>query len=123
LAWGWRAAPQGNQARFFGAIKEALTRGCVLLFADQSGREPAFDKALTDIANRIAVTVQGGGHMVIGPVGPVGIHLEQDVGVLDFIGRSLPTPGQLYEILSFVVCEAHNIGLVHLDSSIPSHDG
>jgi hypothetical protein len=123
LAWGWRAAPQGNQARFFGAIKEALTRGCVLLFAYQSGRESVFDKALTDIANRIAMTVQGGGHMVIGPVGPVGIHLEQDVGVLDSIGRSLPTPGQLYEFLPFVICEAHNISLVHIDSSISPQDG
>jgi hypothetical protein len=82
-----------------------------------------FDKALTDIAHRIAMTVQGGGHMVIGPVGPVGIHLEQDIGVLNFIGRSLPTPGQLYELLSFVVCEAHNISLVHINSSIPPHDG
>jgi hypothetical protein len=82
-----------------------------------------FDKAWTDIAHCIAMTVQGSGHMLIGPVWPVGIHVEQDVGMLDFIGRSLPALGQLYEFLSFVVCEAQNRGLAHLDTSIPSHDG
>ena len=43
--------------------------------------------------------------------------------MLDFIGCSFPAPGQLDEFLSFVVCEAHNIRLVPIDSSIPPHDG
>jgi hypothetical protein len=123
LAWGGRAAPQGQHARFFGAITEALTRGGGRLVADPSGREPACDTALTDMAHRMAVTGPGGGPMGIGPGGPVGIHLEHDVGVLDFRGRSHPTPGQLYERLSFVVCEAHTRGLVHIDSSIPPQAG
>jgi hypothetical protein len=123
LALGGRAAPQGKQARFLGALKEALPRGGVRLFAYQSGRESVFDKALTDMANRMAMTVQGGGPMVIGPVGPVGLHPEHDVGVLDARGRSLPTPGQLYEFLPFVICEAHNRSLVHIDSSLSPQDG
>jgi hypothetical protein len=82
-----------------------------------------FDKALTDVAHRIAMTVQGGGYVRIGPVGAVGVHVEQDVGMLDLRGRSLPALGQLGEFLSFVVCEAHNIGLVHIDSSLPHQAG
>jgi hypothetical protein len=82
-----------------------------------------FDKALTDVAHRIAMTVEGFGHMRIRPVGAVGIHVEQDMGMLNLRGRSLPALGQLYEFVSFVVCEAHNISLVHVDSSIPLHHG
>jgi len=123
LARGGRTAPQGDQVRFLGPLQEALARGLALLFADQSGRESLFDKALPDIAHRIAMTVQGGGDVRISPVGAVGSHVEQDVGMLDLRGRSLPTLGQLDEFVSFVVCEAHNIGLVHVTSSIPHHAG
>jgi hypothetical protein len=121
LARGWRTAPQGDQVRFLGPIQEALARGLDLLFADQSGRESMCDKALTDIAHRIAMTGQGGGDVRLRPVGAVGIHVEQDVSMFDRRGRSLPALGQLDEFVSFDVCEAHNIDLVHGDSSIPHH--
>jgi hypothetical protein len=68
------------------------------------------------------MAMQGFGHFFIGPVGSMSIHVEQNMGMLDLIGRSLPMPGQVEEFLAFVVCEAHNIGLVHVDSSIP-HPG
>ena len=123
MAWGGRTAPQGNHPRVFGAIQEARARGRGRLLADPSGRESLCNKAWTDVAHRIAITGQGGGHVRIGPVRPVGIHVEQDVGMLDLRGRSLPALGQVEEFLSFVVCEAHNRGRVHIDSSIPPHAG
>ena len=123
LAWRWRTAPQGHHARCCGAIQEALARGLGLFCADQSGRESVFNNALPDVANRLAMTVEGCGHVRIGPGGPVGIHVEQEVGMFDLRGRSLPALGQWDEFLSCVVCEAHNRGLVHIDSSIPPHAG
>jgi hypothetical protein len=69
--------------RFFGAIQEALARGRGLLFAHQSGRESLFDKALTDVAHRMAMTVQGCSYGLIGPGGAMSVHVEQDVGMLD----------------------------------------
>jgi hypothetical protein len=123
VALGGRTASQGDQGRFFGTSQEALAGGRDLLCADQSGRESLFDKALTDITLRIAMTVESGGDVRISPVRAVGIHVEQDMGMLDLRGRSLPVFGQLDECVSFVVCEAYNIGLVHVDSSIPHHAG
>ena len=123
LAWRWRTAPQGHHARCCGAIQEALARGLGLFCADQSGRESVFNNALPDVANRLAMTVEGCGHVRIGPGGPVGIHVEQEVGMFDLRGRSLPALGQWDAFLSCVVCEAHNRGLVHIDSSIPPHAG
>jgi hypothetical protein len=118
VACGWLAAPQGNQVRFFRAIQEALARGSHLLFTHEGRLQTLFDKALTDVAHRIAMTVEGLGHVRIRPVGAIGIYVAQDMGMLNLRGRSLPALGQLYECLSFVVCEAHNIGLVHVESSI-----
>ena len=43
--------------------------------------------------------------------------------MFDLRGRSLPALGQWDAFLSCVVCEAHNRGLVHIDSSIPPHAG
>jgi hypothetical protein len=76
LAWRGRTAPQGNQESFFGAIEETLARGLHLLFSHQSSLEPLFDKTLTDVTDRIAMTVEGLGHVGIGPVGAVGLYVQ-----------------------------------------------
>ena len=47
-----------------------------LLFPHQGRLQTLFDKALTDVAHRIAMTVKGFGHLRIGPVGTVGIDVE-----------------------------------------------
>src|SRR5688572_9646327 len=65
------------------------------------------------------MAAEGSGHVVIGPVGAVSINLQQDMGMLDLIGRRLPGLGQVDEFLSFVVCESHDVFFVHADSSIP----
>jgi hypothetical protein len=79
---------------FFGTIKETLARGPDLFFAHSSGLQPLFDKALADVTHCVALTVQGFGHVLSGAIGSIRINLEQDVSMLDLIGRSLPLPGQ-----------------------------
>lgn len=54
-----------------GALKEALTRWGPLLFASQGGGPAVCDQPLAGMADGGAVTVAGGGHVVIGPVGPL----------------------------------------------------
>ena len=49
-----------------------------LLFAHEGSLEPLFDKTLTDVTDRIAMTVEGFGHVCIGPVGAVSIHVQED---------------------------------------------
>jgi hypothetical protein len=50
---------------------------------------------LADVAPRIPVAAEGGGYLGIGPVGAIGIDWQQDMGMLDLIGRSLAGLGQL----------------------------
>ena len=68
--------------------------GAAAFYALRPASSPCSNKALADVAYRIAMTVQGVGHLGIGPVRPVGIHLEQDMGMLDLIGRRLPGLGR-----------------------------
>jgi hypothetical protein len=60
----------------FGAIKETLACRLPLLFTHQGSLQTLFHKALPDVVHRIAMTVEGCGHVRIGPVGAVGIHLQ-----------------------------------------------
>ena len=95
--------------RFWRAIQEALARGLHVLWTHQGGLQTLFDKALTDGAHRIARTVESFGHVRIGPVGTVGIYLEEDRGLLDLRGCCLTALSPLSAFLLFVVCEAHTI--------------
>jgi hypothetical protein len=75
------------------------------------------------MAHRLGLTVQEGGDGRSRPVGAVGLHVEQDGGLLPLKGRSRAALGQLAEGVPFVVCEAHTIGLGHGESSIPHQAG
>ena len=53
------------------------------------------------------------------PNGPVGVHGEQEGGMLDVRSRGLTALGQWYACLSCIVCAAHHGGLVHRDPPYP----
>jgi hypothetical protein len=76
-SWRW-AAPPGKQVGCLGASAEALARGGLWFFACQR-RQALCDKALADVAYRMAMAAEGLGHVCIGPVGAVGIDVQHDM--------------------------------------------
>jgi hypothetical protein len=76
LACGRLAALQGNHVRFLSAIQGALARGLHWLFTHQGSLQTVFAKVRTDVAHRLAMTLEGVGHVRSGPGETRGIHVE-----------------------------------------------
>jgi hypothetical protein len=106
---------------FFVAIEKALPRRVLLGLASQSGLEPLLHEALADMADGITVTVESLSDGVIGLIGAISIHLEQDMGLLDLVSGGFAFTGEVNELLAFFVAEPDNIFFVHGDSLL-SHD-
>ena len=122
LAWGRGTAPYGNPGGFFRPIQETRARRGGLLFACPGCLQARCNKTLADVAHGGAVTAEGVGYVLIGPVGAVGIHVPQDMGMLKLISRGLPDCSHVDQLLACVLCESHNVFFVPSDSSIRPPD-
>ena len=79
----WFTTTQGNQVGFLSPIEHMLARRLRLWRASQRGLEALLDKALSDVANGIDMTVESLDDVMVRLMGAIGIDLEQDVSVFN----------------------------------------
>jgi len=92
-------------------------RPILALPACQCRLQTVLHKALADIGNGVQMTAERIGDCFICPVWAVGIPFQQDVGMSDFICWQLTSGNDLPQSFAFLLTQANNVALVHLNTS------
>ena len=93
---------------------EQLRRGRRLpLDAVERRLEAVFDQTSADVLDRLPAAAERIGDPLVGPAGPVGVGLQQDLGAADPLAGALELPDNLRELLAFLGRQANDMYLAH----------
>ena len=86
------------------AVEERLLGGALLLFAGEGGLQALLHKAFSNAGNSAGVHGERCGNGLITPGCSICIRFEENVGMLDLVGRRCALAYQGIELLAFLLC-------------------